>query len=94
MPKALTTFWIIVRGLHNLTSNIVQINDELAADATAFEANLNLMYGAETLQQAQQLVTGSVQYSGLNNLGNNMQGSDMHQKLLAAYAKVWQHARQ
>jgi ribosomal protein S12 methylthiotransferase accessory factor len=81
-------------ALYRCISNIVQINDELEAKATAFEANLSLMYGAETVKQAQQLVTGSVQYSGLNNLGNNMQGSDMHQKLLTAYAKVWQHARQ
>jgi ribosomal protein S12 methylthiotransferase accessory factor len=80
-------------ALYRCISNIVQINDELEADATAFEANLSLMYGTETAQQAQQLVAGSVQYSGLNNLGNNMQGSNMHQKLLAAYAKVWQHAR-
>jgi ribosomal protein S12 methylthiotransferase accessory factor len=81
-------------ALYRCISNIVQINDELAADASAFDANLSLMYGAETVKQAQQLVTGCVQYSGLNNLGNNMQGSDMHQKLLTAYAKVWQHARQ
>ena len=80
-------------ALYRCISNVVQINDELDADASAYAANLALMYGAETLQLAQQLVAGSVQYSGLNNLGNNMQGSDMHQKLLAAYAKVWQHAR-
>jgi ribosomal protein S12 methylthiotransferase accessory factor len=80
-------------ALYRCISNVVQINDELALGAATYAANLSLMYGAETLEQAQQLVAGSLQYSGLNNLGNNMQGSDMHQKLLLAYAKVWQHAR-
>jgi ribosomal protein S12 methylthiotransferase accessory factor len=76
-------------ALYRCISNLVQINDELAAGTTAYTANLSLMYGAETLHLAQQLVAGSLQYNGLNNLGNNMQGSDMHQKLLAAYGKVW-----
>ena len=80
-------------ALYRCISNLVQINDELAAGANAYAANLNLMYGAQTLLLAQQLVAAKVQYTGLNNLGNNMQGSDMHQKLLAAYGKVWQHAR-
>ena len=55
-----------------------------------FEANLQLMYGLETLQQAQQLVSGQHQYLSLDNLGANMEGSQMHQQLLAAYGKVWQ----
>jgi ribosomal protein S12 methylthiotransferase accessory factor len=81
-------------ALYRCISNLVQIDDELEAGASAYAANLSLMYGAETLKLAQQLVAGELQYTGLNNLGNNMQGSDMHQKLLTAYAKVWQHARQ
>jgi ribosomal protein S12 methylthiotransferase accessory factor len=76
-------------ALYRCISNLVQINDELEAGTTAYTANLSLMYGAETLHLAQQLVAGSLQYNGLNNLGNNMQGSNMHQKLLAAYGKVW-----
>lgn len=79
--------------LYRCIANIVQINDELAAGISAYSANLNLMYGADTLQIAEQLVAGKAQYFGLNNLGNNMQGSAMHQQLLAAYDKVWQHAR-
>ncbi len=80
-------------ALYRCISNLVQINDELELGAAAYAASLSLMYGAETLEQAQQLVAVSLQYSGLNNLCNNMEGSDMHQKLLVAYAKVWQHAR-
>ncbi len=76
-------------ALYRCISNIVQINDELTANTDAYAANLNLMYGIETFKLAQDLVAGNVQYNGLNNLGVNMEGSDMHQKLLAAYKKVW-----
>ena len=58
-------------------------------DHTApFNANLALMYGEETLQQAQQLLSRESHYFGLNNLGQNMEGSEMHKQLLLAYHKV------
>ena len=76
-------------ALYRCISNIVQINEELEASLNAFTASLSLMYGAQTVQLAQELTAGKLQYAGLNNLGDNMQGSDMHQKLLAAYGKVW-----
>ena len=75
--------------MYRCISNIVQINDELEANASAYEANLSLMYGAETLQIAQQLVNGKQQYLSLGNLGANMENCKMHQQLLAAYGKVW-----
>jgi ribosomal protein S12 methylthiotransferase accessory factor len=57
-------------------------------DIEPFEGNLALLYGAETLNQAQQLLNGETQFFGLNNLDADMQGSQMHQQLLAAYRKV------
>lgn len=76
--------------VYRCIANIVQIKEELAdADVTLFEANLALMYGTETLQQAQRLIKREEQYFGLANLGENMEGSHMHQQLLAAYRKVW-----
>ena len=74
--------------LYRCISNIVQLNEEMNGSAS-FEANLQLMYGAETLQQAQQLVSSKQQYLGLENLGSNMENCKMHQQLLAAYSKVW-----
>ena len=74
--------------LYRCISNIVQLNEEMNGSAP-FEANLQLMYGADTLQQAQQLVSGEQQYLGLENLGANMENCKMHQQLLAAYGKVW-----
>ena len=74
--------------LYRCIANIVQINDELAADASAYAANLSLMYGKQTLKTAEQLVGGKTQYLDLENLGANMEASQMHQQLLAAYGKV------
>ncbi|MGB4811300.1 MAG: hypothetical protein WBP13_02295 [Methylophilaceae bacterium] len=66
----------------------MQIKDTLASDITLFEDNLQLMYGEKTLQEAKSLVKAQTQYLGLENLGENMQASQMHQQLLAAYTKV------
>ena len=75
--------------LYRCIAHIVQLDEEMNTSAD-FEANLQLMYGLETLQQAQQLVNGEHQYLSLDNLGANMEGNQMHQQLLAAYGKVWQ----
>ena len=74
--------------VYRCIANIVQLNEELN-NSTPFETNLQLMYGAETLQQALRLINQSEQYFGLADLGRNMEGSKMHQQLLAAYGKVW-----
>ncbi len=53
------------------------------------EASLQLLYGADALRQAQALVNRDERFFGLGTLGLNMEGSDMHQRLLTAYRKVW-----
>lgn len=76
--------------VYRCVANLVQIEEELEnGDTALFEANLTLMFGKETLAQAQRLVNQEEQYFGLGNLGANMEGSKMHQQLLAAYRKVW-----
>jgi ribosomal protein S12 methylthiotransferase accessory factor len=74
--------------LYRCIANIVQLNEEMNS-SSAFESNLQLMYSAETLQQAHNLINQKEQYLGLNNLGANMENCKMHQQLLAAYGKVW-----
>lgn len=75
--------------VYRCISHLVQLQELAESDDTsAYEANLTLLYGAETLQQAQQLLSGNEQYFGLITLGENMEGSVMHQQLLAAYEKV------
>lgn len=76
--------------VYRCLSDLVQISVELAQpDPALFKDNLRLMYGAQTLSQAEKLLNHTEQYFGLINLGENMQGSRMHQQLLAAYGKVW-----
>jgi ribosomal protein S12 methylthiotransferase accessory factor len=74
--------------LYRCISNIVQLNEEMNS-SEAFEANLQLMYGAQTVQQAHQLISRKAQYLSLDNLGANMENCKMHQQLLAVYGKVW-----
>jgi ribosomal protein S12 methylthiotransferase accessory factor len=75
-------------SVYRCIANTVQLNEEMNSSAP-FESSLQLMYGAETLQQAQRLISKKEQYFGLGNLGANMEGSKMHEQLLAAYGKVW-----
>jgi ribosomal protein S12 methylthiotransferase accessory factor len=76
--------------VYRCIANLVQIQEELEnGDTALFEANLALMYGKDTLLQAQRLLNQVEQYFGLENLGQNMEASKMHQQLLAAYRKVW-----
>jgi len=48
-----------------------------------------LLYGAETVRQAEALLDRSERFFGLETLGADMQGSAMHQALLAAYDKLF-----
>ena len=47
------------------------------------------MFGAETMRQAQALIAGKERFFGLHTLGVDMEGSPMHQTLLAAYDKLF-----
>ncbi len=75
--------------VYSCIADLVQIAQNTASgDIGLFEANLALMYGDATLQQALSLFNQETQYFGLNDLGANYEGSKMHQQLLAAYEKV------
>ena len=65
--------------LYRCIASIVQLNEELQV-STRYTANLQMMYSTETLQLAQQLVSGQQQYLGLENLGPNMENCKMHQQ--------------
>ena len=69
--------------VYRCVENLLQLDD-----AKRFENNLQLLFGSETLRQAQALVNREQQFFGLNRLGANMEGSDMHRRLLGAYEKV------
>jgi ribosomal protein S12 methylthiotransferase accessory factor len=46
------------------------------------------MYGRETLEQAFALFNQDERFFGLTTLGDNFEGSAIHQRLLEAYRKV------
>ncbi len=62
------------------------LNLEVAGDYRRF---LTLLYGAESVRQADALLDCSERFFGLATLGVDMQGSPMHQTLLAAYDKLF-----
>ena len=72
--------------VYRCIENILQLED-----AKRYDANLLLLFGAATLRQAYALVNRQEQFFGLNTLGADMQGSEMHRQLLAAYQKVQRH---
>jgi len=57
-------------------------------DPSPFEPALALMYGRETLEQAFALFNQDERFFGLTTLGDNFEGSAIHQRLLEAYRKV------
>jgi ribosomal protein S12 methylthiotransferase accessory factor len=73
--------------VYRCIAHLLQIKEQ-AASTASYEAGLRLLYGADTLLDAQQLINRQTQFFGLDTLGANMEGSDMHQRLLAAYRKV------
>ena len=58
-------------------------------EADNYRRSMELLYGVETVRQATALLDGSERFFGLEPLGVDMQGSAMHQTLLAAYDKLF-----
>ena len=58
-------------------------------DREDYLRSLILLYGDETFRLAQALLDRSERFFGLVELGEDMQGSPMHQTLLAAYDKLF-----
>ncbi len=69
--------------VYRCVENLLQLED-----GGKYHASLLLLYGADALRQARALVNREEQFFGLHTLGANMEGSDMHRRLLAAYEKV------
>ncbi|MEB4592189.1 30S ribosomal protein S12 methylthiotransferase accessory factor YcaO [Candidatus Thiothrix sp. Deng01] len=57
-------------------------------DAEGYAPNLETLYSAPTLQQAQNLLDGSLRFWGITAPTLELKGCDMHQRLLAAYRKT------
>ncbi len=62
--------------------------DEHHEDNTGFEPALLDLYGATTLEQAMALLDGELRFFNQPSPGLDLVGCDMHERLLAAYAKL------
>ena len=58
-------------------------------DTGDYRRALNLLYGEDTVRQAQALLDRRDRFFGLDTLGPNMEGSAMHSTLLQAYDKLF-----
>ena len=58
-------------------------------DPADYRRSMVLLYGEANVKQAEALLDGSDKFFGLDALGADMQGSAMHQTLLAAYDKLF-----
>ncbi len=57
-------------------------------DATRYRDSLLSLYGDATLDTAEAMLRGERRFFGLDAPGSDLDGCDMHQRLLAAYRKV------
>lgn len=69
--------------VYRCVENLLQLED-----GGKYQASLQLLFGAEALRQAKALVNREERFFGLNTLGANMEGSEMHRRLLVAHEKV------
>jgi len=74
--------------VYRCIASLIQLDD-----VEPFIQQVTLLFGAETVAQAQALLHREQQYFGLNNLGADMHGSRVHEQLLLAYDKVWAGVR-
>ncbi len=77
--------------VYRCIASIVQLEDEMET-SDDFIDKVQLIYGAPTFAQAQKLLSGqsvgNERFFGLNTLGPNMEGRQMHTQILIAYDKV------
>lgn len=59
-------------------------------ESKPYTAALISMFGKETLAQAQDLITGKLRFFGQPSISLDLNGCDMHQRLLTAYGKLHQ----
>ncbi len=78
------------RRIYRCVENILKLQERNPATdiGQEFDNALILLFGEPTVALAHALVQQKQRFFGLNMLGNNMEGSQMHQHLLAAYQKV------
>jgi ribosomal protein S12 methylthiotransferase accessory factor len=80
------------RDVYACVENLLKLNDTEKVANTGHHKNytavLNLMHGQLVVQKAQALIDQKNRFFGISAPGLMLEGCDMHQRLLKAYAKV------
>ncbi|MBS1196597.1 MAG: hypothetical protein H6R18_382 [Proteobacteria bacterium] len=71
------------RRIYDCLRNLRQLGDP-----ERFAGVLNSLYGKETLVHAKGLLTEELRFFGISSPGLQLEGCELHQRLLAAYARV------
>jgi len=71
------------RRVYRCIENLLNLGD-----AAPYRDALLQLYGADTLWQAEALLSGELRFFGVEAPGLALNGCDMHQRLLAAYGKL------
>ncbi len=77
------------RRVYRCIENLLKLED-----AEPYRAALAQLYGADALGQAEALLSRELRFFGIASPGLELAGCDLHQRLLAAYAKLHQHCSQ
>jgi ribosomal protein S12 methylthiotransferase accessory factor len=76
------------RNVYRCVENILKLG-EGNNSCKHYLRSLKLLYGEESVRQANALLNRTERFFGLMSLGDDYQGSAMHQTLLAAYDKLF-----
>lgn len=76
------------RRHHNCLAALLEIVMDDEKVFKEYKEGLELLYGAETLQECIDLIQGDTQFQGLHFPGLSLEGFERHQRLLEGYTKV------
>ena len=76
------------RQVYRCIETLLELANVEAANADEYRASLLSLYGADTLATAQAMLRGEQRFFGLQAPGMDLEGCEMHQRLLAAYLKL------
>ena len=76
------------RNVYRCIETLINLGDFSTGDPASYRNALGQLYGGQTLQQAEALLSGEQRFFNVHAPGMMLNGCDMHQRLLAAYDKV------
>ena len=74
------------RRIYRCIESLLKLDEN--EDSAHFAPALEALYGADTLSKARALLDGDERFFGQPSPGLELEGCEMHQRLLEAYAKL------